>query len=215
MSKRLVIDNDFRTTADLQRRLRAVEMQLAGNPQTTGSGGSSGGSTGGTTTSTAPSRRVLLERHGSVPTSAAANAAYTFSGDGVTLNTAANAARSFFYLDPSDYAVSGYSVRLGLRLAVISGATSPNATYRAAMYAAGTPAGAASAEPTGPISTQVSNSLTPSVAITTAGAKLTSTITDFAAPAAGFYAIGVFSTTSSPSSVVSVGVTLTLAHLAT
>jgi hypothetical protein len=208
MSKRLVIDNDFRTTADLQRRLRAVEMQLAGNPQTTGSGGSSGGSTGGTTTSTAPSRRVLLERHGSVPTSAAANAAYTFSGDGVTLNTAANAARSFFYLDPSDYAVSGYSVRLGLRLAVISGATSPNATYRAAMYAA-------SAEPTGPISTQVSNSLTPSVAITTAGAKLTSTITDFAAPAAGFYAIGVFSTTSSPSSVVSVGVTLTLAHLAT
>lgn len=113
----------------------------------------------------------------------------TLSEAGAGGATGSGGAFGVHYLDPDDYALSGSTPRLRIRMIVVTNAVAPTSDVSVGLYPI-TPAGGGAAAVTTTLGTVVSGSLTAatSASLTTSVATMTDS-GDFAFPAAGMYLI--------------------------
>lgn len=135
-----------------------------------------------------PPYRVLRDRGGQIAGSMATGTYVLLTDAQPQLATAGAAGRSVFYLDPADLAASGFTTNLRVAASLVMNATVPGATFTFGLYPVSATAGAS-----GVLSITVDPVVSGSTAAfspapTANGRQVSS---DFAAPAAGFYALGV------------------------
>jgi hypothetical protein len=108
------------------------------------------------------------------------------------------AATSAIYLDPNDWTASGRVVRYVLRASLLTNAVAPTASYQFAMFPVATWGGASGVAPTvATVGAAVTGSTSTTIAAPPATTMNGPTVTEFDAPAAGWYVLGLIQTGAS------------------